>query len=262
MSMYKTILILLLSVFVFSCNDDQSNECACLVSVNKNLLLKNEQLYNSLERFNGNLNLRETHIQEDVYAIKESFKSLRSSIHKSLDNKAVSGEVYSVIANADYDLIKNPRTYEFEIDSTFMVVKADLEEILKDRSQDCKELTNYRINLLEEHLLINLYSQLNKNRYTFNKVEPFPYSPTSEMKYGDSIELSLFYTAYDSTKIPEIRYWIDDASKNKENGIVHKGYHKIKLGGDKGAHIIYGDIEINEDGQSTTKQWEFGYMVK
>ena len=79
--------------------------------------------------------------------------------------------------------------------------------------------------------------------FNFNKVEPIAFSPTREFKEGDSLDLRIFTLAYDSTRIPEFRIFFDDTSRITKPQ-YYKGVNNIYLKGEKGKHIITGDLAV------------------
>ncbi len=101
--------------------------------------------------------------------------------------------------------------------------------------------------------------------FTFDTIEPKSFASTSYINSGDSLTLEVMVAAYDSKKLPQIRYWVDDTTNSPDN-MQESDVSKITLGkglgGGVGQHIVTGQISVEENGK---KEWKpftpFSYKI-
>ncbi len=101
--------------------------------------------------------------------------------------------------------------------------------------------------------------------FTFDTIEPKSFASTSYINTGDSLTLEVMVAAYDSKKLPQIRYWIDDTLESADN-MIESDISKITLGRERGngvgQHIVTGYISVEENGKKDWKPFNpFSYKI-
>jgi hypothetical protein len=124
---------------------------------------------------------------------------------------------------------------------------------------NCNELNQYKLNQIEEKLLLNC-SDIYINTYHFNKVKPVAFSNESNFIENDTFSINVGFLAYDTTKNQFIKYRIDDSINNNE--FTHKGEGPIFIKAEKGKHKINGRISIIKRGIRNYIPWEFEYQTE
>jgi hypothetical protein len=144
----------------------------------------------------------------------------------------------------------------------------DLEELKRLKTNESESRSEiekiHSIKTVQEGILNTFFTLSRTDKYTFNKVEPLTIDRKGngfEIKQGDSLEVSIFLVAYDTTAIQKIEYWIDDSTRNNSNVIKHD-YGFIKVGGEKGVHTVVGTIGTNPNNREDKALWEFKYTVE
>lgn len=112
--------------------------------------------------------------------------------------------------------------------------------------------------------LRHLRAKIGGSDYSFDKVAPLAFSPSSYYNAGDSITFHVMMAAYDSYNQPKIEFSLDSTASTQATDILvndGKGVFKIKASG-SGAQKVYGSIEIQKKNGTTVKQpWRFDYAV-
>jgi hypothetical protein len=97
--------------------------------------------------------------------------------------------------------------------------------------------------------------------FKFNKIEPLAFGRTGYINQGDSLQVSAYIAAYDSTAERKIRYWLDDSTRAEANmKTTDKPFVSI-TDAPVGAHTVYGQIAVKERGQEVWKNWKFPFEV-
>ncbi len=89
--------------------------------------------------------------------------------------------------------------------------------------------------------------------FVFDTIEPKSFASTSYVNSGDSLTLEVMIAAYDSKKLPKIRYWVDDTLESPDKKIesdISKIALGKEIGGSVGEHIVTGQITVEENGQT------------
>lgn len=147
--------------------------------------------------------------------------------------------------------------------------KKEVLDLQNLRKWTCDAFSEYKITSVKERVVNIVYTLSRTDRYLFNKVEltEFPDSKALgrypyEITENDSLGVSLYLIAYDTTNLPKTFYWIDDSLKKPENKIVHESWGKFYVKGNKGKHKIYGEYTVLENGKWCIKNWETEFIVK
>jgi gliding motility-associated protein GldM len=117
----------------------------------------------------------------------------------------------------------------------------------------------------EKIALDNFAAQNEAPPFKFNKIEPLAFAQTGYINVGDSLPVNVMIAAYDSTVQPEIRYWLDDSTMNKDEGMNEANSNKLIInkdfGGTQGAHSIFGQIGVETKNGKQWKNFKFDYKV-
>lgn len=141
----------------------------------------------------------------------------------------------------------------------------DYDELEKLDEGNMKKLSDLEIThtlkTIQEAIFNTYFTLSRTNKYTFNKVEIFPYSKGNGLKInqGDTLSVGLLSAAYDSSEVTQIQYWSKEDSDKK---ITQSGYQFLRLTGDRGKHEIEGKYILNSNNRKDTLSFEFSYTVE
>lgn len=195
-------------------------------------------------------------MNNSFYEIEKRLKN-NSSIKKQIVNinKSISRTVHSMNNNSIDDLIQLKFSQHLE----------ELDNLKANSSENItKDELTHSIKTVQEGILNTLFTLSRTDKYTFNKVEPFPYTRNENkfnVKRGDSLDVAIFTLAYDSSYYPKITYWVDDSTFNMNNAIRHDGWQPLKLGGNPGKHTVLGKYETQPNNRKEDLLFQFSYTV-
>ena len=240
--MKKNLIVIFICAVFFSCTEGKNNDCANINIVNNNIEQRIEDLNYSIQLFSGESNIREKNIEQRRLNIEREFTNLKNDIfnNKSSLNK-IKSEIYKIIDSNQGYMEALPSSNKSQQDSAFNVVHNDFDQILINNGNECEELTMYRINLLEEKLLLKIYTDSKRERYHHNKVFMMT-NKVNELKDTSLYLVNPLF--YDSTSPPEITYWINDSTK--EGNGIYQNWLQIPVAKND---LIYGEYSIKEDGE-------------
>jgi hypothetical protein len=123
----------------------------------------------------------------------------------------------------------------------------------------------HSVKRIQEGFLSTFFTLSRTDKYTFEKAEIVPYDRNYsdfKTKRGDSIEVTLFPIAYDSTYLRKIIYWVDDSTKNTSNAIEFNDWGPLTLGGETGEHTVVGKYYLYPNNREDYLDFKFEYTVE
>lgn len=102
-----------------------------------------------------------------------------------------------------------------------------------------------------------LSSRVKVEPFKVNKIEPMAFAPSNYMNLGDSMQVKIMIAAYDSTKISEVKFGMNDSVNLNQmaNGTISVRANTA------GKHTLFGQIAIEERGIKKWKPWSYSYEV-
>jgi len=117
-----------------------------------------------------------------------------------------------------------------------------------------------RILQAEKFVLNNFNDKHKLPPFKFNKIQPLAFSQSNYINAGDSLKMSVMVAAFDSTSSTEVRYWIDDTTRKKEN-MLTSTLNQLTFGGSVGDHIVVGDIAVKTHNGIEWQPFTYNYSV-
>lgn len=265
----RLITLLIIGVLIASCtNENQKN------SIN--------YLENEIDRLNDRVNF----IQSSLSEIKDiEPSSIRNDI--LFDEAKLFNKIFTEIQlklkkgeSINYQLEEINESIEMichrmhmnnnDIDNfiqrkfVFHMTELTMLNLTSSKFNNDLELT-HSLKRIQEGFLSTFFTLSRTDKYTFEKAEVLPYDRNRsgfKARHGDSIEVSLFSIAYDSTYLPKVVYWVDDSIRNKSNAIEFNDWRPLKFGGKKGEHTVYGKYYLYPNNREDHLDFQFTYEIE
>ncbi|MFT5602308.1 MAG: hypothetical protein ACI9N1_002561 [Flavobacteriales bacterium] len=207
---------------------------------------------------------KEKYIDTDYFTLKsnsnkdieEFYENLRNNIETcDARDSSILIEISSILSKPDY--LESPTgnrpwmTANFN-NATLISALLTLNTLRND------------IILVEKMAIEHLNGRVQIMNFHSNTIEAFAYGNNNITK-SDSLRIKVAMVAFDTTERFNVRYWIDDSSKQGEMYEFKSNSgspQNIPIENKKtGMHTIYGELSVKVKGVEEWKSWEYSYFV-
>lgn len=267
----RYIIFVIIGMFIVACTSENKKE-------------QDDYLSNEIERLNKRIefvrssieNIKETEphsrrnlVMEDrVKWVCDVFNRIEQNLQnndlivREILNLEEAFEYLSSKMDANFNTIDDVITNKFdihlkELDALHLsVMSSELENKIKIK---------HSLKSVQEGILNTILMMSRTDKYTFEKAEILAYDRNNsgfKAKEGDSVEVTLFTVAYDTTYLPNLIYWIDDTTRSESTAIHAKDWYSMKFGGNKGEHTVVGKYNLYPNNREEFKDWSFTYTIE
>jgi len=258
---YKPAILLLFILFA-SCETIQPEICQFIDQETNKKKSKVELLKDKIESWSKNSHRRMDFIQIHYNRFKEPLSNIENAILEK-DINMFSENKINLDKEFDYLRMWIKSDHWQNIDFYWLIDKAKNEfnklNIISDKK--CQNGSLLQFYDIEADFLSTLYLIGYSDEHVFSKLEPYITLDKSRIKAGDSILVNNYIIAYDSTRVYEMTYWVNDSTFNPENAIVTNDFHNY-ITGQKGINKVYGIIKLYQYNKVIQRRWYATFEVE
>ncbi len=261
----RTTFILYLSFFIVvlnACKSSDSELCEYIDHELSEVKQRTEQLRTKIESWNENLHSRMDFIRQHYGRFEEPLAEIENAIF----NKDTAWFYKSKVKIDEefYYLKIMIRSYNWKnIDFYWLLeeIRIKFQDLELRFDETCQNMALRELYVVEEDLLSALYMIGYTGEHVFSKVEPIARLDKTRIKQGDSIRINYHILAYDSTRVYEMTYWVNDSTFNPETGIYTNKFNNY-IKGKKGQNTVYGIAKMYQYGKVFEKRWYANFEVE